>query len=275
MSTSSAAEPLSPGAQPPKAASASERGSTHLSAALVPDRRHMAAMSGADVTHDAVKAFRPGVLADASSEATDRWATTTADWAAPMGKLIWPAAGDGRAAQQRHETEGASRVTPPVTIERSRTPGDPGRTMTLLHDGQAREATDSQCEPREERHEQHDPTPGELASARQTVRRHLPPPAEVAREVAIALFEIEAGYRSAAQLERVCAPELWDRLERQVRRHGGPLPSGRKLIRVHYQELMPGVANTVAVVERGPRVQPVAMRLDARGGRWLVTELRY
>jgi site-specific DNA recombinase len=38
---------------------------------------------------------------------------------------------------------------------------------------------------------------------------------------------------------------------------------------------IPGVANTVAVVERGPRVQPVAMRLDARSGRWLVTELWY
>jgi hypothetical protein len=98
---------------------------------------------------------------------------------------------------------------------------------------------------------------------------------EVAKEIAIALFEVEAGYRSAAQLERVCAPELWDRLEPQVRRHGGSPPSGRRLIRVHYQELMPGVADTVAVVERGPRVQPVAMRLDARGGRWLVTELRY
>jgi Family of unknown function (DUF6459) len=113
------------------------------------------------------------------------------------------------------------------------------------------------------------------ASARQGARRRLPSPAEVAKAIAIALFEVEAGYRSAAQLERVFAPELWDRLERQVRRHGGLLPSGRRLIRVHYQEVMPGVANTVAVVQRGTRVQPVAMRLDARSGRWLVTELRY
>jgi Family of unknown function (DUF6459) len=115
----------------------------------------------------------------------------------------------------------------------------------------------------------------QLASARQGARRRLPSPAEVAKAIAIALFEVEAGCRSAAQLERVFAPELWDRLELQVRRHGGLLPSGRRLIRVHYQEVMPGVANTVAVVQRGARVQPVAMRLDARGGRWLVTELRY
>ncbi len=119
------------------------------------------------------------------------------------------------------------------------------------------------------------PNPVGLATTGQTTRRRLPPPAEVAKEIAIALFEVEAGCRSAAQLERLFTPELWDRLERKVRRHGGPLPSGRRLIRVHYQELVPGVADTVAVVERGPRVQPVAMRLDARGGRWLVTELRY
>jgi hypothetical protein len=31
----------------------------------------------------------------------------------------------------------------------------------------------------------------------------------------------------------------------------------------------------VAVLQRGCRVAPVAMRLDARGGRWAVTELSY
>jgi len=233
----------------------------------------MAATPGADVTQEAEEAFRSGLLASGPSGPTDQWATTGADWAAPLGTLIWPAAGDGRAAEQRHGIERASRVTlPPVTIERTRTPAKPLRPMTLPQGGQAPEVTDSQRGPREE---QHDPIRRELASTTRTARRHLPPPAEVAKEIAIALFEIEAGYRSAAQLERVCTPELWDRLERQVRRHGGPLPSGRKLIRVHYQELTPGVANTVAVVERGPRVQPVAMRLDARSGRWLVTELRY
>jgi hypothetical protein len=35
------------------------------------------------------------------------------------------------------------------------------------------------------------------------------------------------------------------------------------------------LADTVAVVQRGDRVQPVAMRLDASGGRWAVTELRF
>jgi hypothetical protein len=177
------------------------------------------------------------------------------------------------------------RPDPPFPAAQHRAPARPKRArqaartvgraqpMTLMQGGQKERATAPPDETRDDQ-PQH-PTPQELASARQSARRSLPPPAEVAKEVAIALFEVEAGYRSAAQLERVCTPELWDRLERQVRRHGEPLPSGRKLIRVHYQELMPGVANTVAIVERGQRVQPVAMRLDARSGRWLVSELRY
>jgi Family of unknown function (DUF6459) len=112
-------------------------------------------------------------------------------------------------------------------------------------------------------------------AARRAARERLPSPAEVAKEIALALFEVEAGRRSAAQLERVFAPELWELLEHQVQRHGGPLPTGSDLLRVHFQELVPGLANTVALVQRGARVQPVAMRLDAYSGRWLVTELRY
>lgn len=115
----------------------------------------------------------------------------------------------------------------------------------------------------------------ERSAARQAAREHLPSPVEVAKEIALALFEVEAGRRSAAQLERVFAPELWDVLGERVQRRGGALPSSSDLLRVHYQELVPGLANTVAVVRRGPRVQPVAMRLDASSGRWLVTELRY
>jgi hypothetical protein len=113
------------------------------------------------------------------------------------------------------------------------------------------------------------------SAARQAAREHLPSPAEVAKEIALALFEVEAGRRSAAQLERVFAPELWDVVGERVQRRGGVLPRSSDLLRVHYQELVPGLANTVAVVQRGPRVQPVAMRLDACSGRWLVTELRY
>jgi hypothetical protein len=35
------------------------------------------------------------------------------------------------------------------------------------------------------------------------------------------------------------------------------------------------LADTVAVVQKGELVRPVALRLDASGGRWKVTELRW
>jgi hypothetical protein len=36
-----------------------------------------------------------------------------------------------------------------------------------------------------------------------------------------------------------------------------------------------GLADTVAVVWKGDLVRPVALRLDAGAGRWVVTELRW
>jgi hypothetical protein len=36
-----------------------------------------------------------------------------------------------------------------------------------------------------------------------------------------------------------------------------------------------GLADTVAVVQKGDLVRSVALRLDAGGGRWTVTELRW
>jgi hypothetical protein len=36
-----------------------------------------------------------------------------------------------------------------------------------------------------------------------------------------------------------------------------------------------GLAVTVAVVQKGDLIRPMALRLDASGGRWRVTELRW
>jgi hypothetical protein len=115
----------------------------------------------------------------------------------------------------------------------------------------------------------------DLRSARRRARANLPSPAAVTRDIALALLEVEAGCRSAAQLERIFSPELWEALEHRIGRRGGPLPSGRSLISVRCQEDTPGLADTVAVVQKGDLVRPVALRLDASGGRWRVTELRW
>ena len=115
----------------------------------------------------------------------------------------------------------------------------------------------------------------DLWERRRRARPGLPSPAAVTRDIALALLEVEAGCRSAAQLERIFRPELWEAIEQRIGRRGGPLPSGRSLVSVHCQEDRPGLADTVAVVHKGKLVRPVALRLDASGGRWRVTELRW
>jgi hypothetical protein len=115
----------------------------------------------------------------------------------------------------------------------------------------------------------------DLWTARRRARADLPSPVAVTRDIALALLEVEAGCRSAAQLERIFSPRLWEVLEHRIGRRGGPLPSGRSLISVRCQEDRPGLADTVAVVRKGELVRPVALRLDACGGRWTVTELRW
>jgi hypothetical protein len=120
-----------------------------------------------------------------------------------------------------------------------------------------------------------DPMERDLVAKRRRARDALPSPVAVTRDIALALLEVEAGCRSAAQLERIFTPALWEALGHRIGRRGGPLPSGRSLISVVCQEHTPGLADTVAVVERGEVVRPVALRLDASGGRWRVTELRW
>jgi hypothetical protein len=120
-----------------------------------------------------------------------------------------------------------------------------------------------------------DPAERDLRAARRRARANLPSPAAVTREIALALLEVEAGCRSVSQLERVVSRELWEELEPCIGRRGGPLPSGRSVMSVRCQEDTPGLADTVAVVRKGELVRPVALRLDAGGGRWVVTELRW
>jgi hypothetical protein len=88
----------------------------------------------------------------------------------------------------------------------------------------------------------------ELAAARRRTRANLPSPVAVTRDVAMALLEVEAGCRSAAQLERIFSPELWEAIQHRIGRRGGPLPSGRAIMTVHCQEDTPGLADMVAVV---------------------------
>jgi hypothetical protein len=100
-------------------------------------------------------------------------------------------------------------------------------------------------------------------------------PARAAATIAAALLEVEAGARPGRQLERLCHPTLWEALDRRLSRRGGPPISGHSLRRVLIQEQEPGLVDAVALLQRGGRLEPVAMRLENVAGRWQLTELQY
>ena len=113
------------------------------------------------------------------------------------------------------------------------------------------------------------------SAARPLLRATMACPARTIAVIAAALLEVEAGQRPAAQLEPLCHPTLWAALDQQLRRHGGPAITCHSLRRVLVQEHRPGLVDGVALLERGARIEPVAMRLDGALGRWQLTELQY
>jgi hypothetical protein len=120
--------------------------------------------------------------------------------------------------------------------------------------------------------------PTELDSrdqARAHARDGLPAPTGAAARFAVALCEVEAGMRPAAQLERACHHTLYDTLAERVRRSGDPAVTAHSLVDVITQEQTPGLVDAVVLLRRGQRVAAVTMRLDAAPGHWQVTELQY
>jgi len=111
--------------------------------------------------------------------------------------------------------------------------------------------------------------------ARTGVRPTLPNPAATARALALAICEVEAGLRSASQLERICHPSLWAAVANRIQRAGGPPVSAASVLRVQVQELHPGLVDAVVVLCRGQRVVFIALRLEAVPGRWELIELLY
>jgi Family of unknown function (DUF6459) len=115
----------------------------------------------------------------------------------------------------------------------------------------------------------------ERDAARPLRRATMPCPARTVARIAAALLEVEAGARPGRQLEPLCHPTLWEALVRRLSCGGGPAVTCHSLRRVLIQEHTPGVVDAVAVLQRGARIEPVAMRLDAATGRWQLTELQY
>jgi hypothetical protein len=111
--------------------------------------------------------------------------------------------------------------------------------------------------------------------ARAEARHMLPNPAATAHALALAICEVEAGLRSASQLERICHPSLWDAVANRIQRAGGPPVSAASVLRIQVQELTPGLVDAVAVLRRGQQAVFIALRLEAVPGRWELFELLY
>lgn len=108
--------------------------------------------------------------------------------------------------------------------------------------------------------EKHHPTPS------------APDPERLARAVAHAFLEVEAGRRPLAQLERILAPALWQRLS-QLTIRSGPGPTGNAIIAVQGQRAGDDAFDAAVVVRRGDRCGVIALRLERRGTAWRVVEL--
>lgn len=104
-----------------------------------------------------------------------------------------------------------------------------------------------------------------------------PGPARLwARRLVYAIVEVFAGVRTAGQLGPFATLDVLERLERACGRFAGPgrcaLPRPN-MVSLHVCEPRPGVAETAAVVDTGGRRRALALRLEARDGRWRCTAL--
>lgn len=111
----------------------------------------------------------------------------------------------------------------------------------------------------------------------------LPDPVQWGRTITQVVVEVLAGHRPSAQLLRWTTEQVY----REVRNRALPLPSGHDRSRslgpahrprvgsVRVSEPRDGVAEVAAVVHRRHRVQAMALRLEGRDGRWVVTVLQH
>lgn len=107
-------------------------------------------------------------------------------------------------------------------------------------------------------------------------QRPVPDPRPWCRRLAQALVEVLAGVRSAAQLSPHATLEVLAQLERgagrlTARATGPALRPTLRSMRVCLP--CPGVAEVCGVIDVGDRRRAVALRVEARSGRWQCTAL--
>ena len=118
-------------------------------------------------------------------------------------------------------------------------------------------------------------TGGETASGNE--RPSPAPPLEAAQPrasmLARALLEVVGGVRPMAQLAPWLSPTVLSIVQSMTASRAAR-PGATALRRVLVSEPMPGIAEITAIVQRGPRAEALALRMEGRGGRWVVTALQ-
>lgn len=121
-----------------------------------------------------------------------------------------------------------------------------------------------------------------LFGPQRTVSEDLPDPTLWAARITHALLEVMTGVRPAPQVLRWTTPEVYAVIARRsalvARRVAqGSAPRQRprlRVVRVRVCEPADGVAEAAVVVQDGPRVRAVAIRLVGQDGKWRVSALQ-
>ena len=106
-----------------------------------------------------------------------------------------------------------------------------------------------------------------------TPRDELEDPLPRAAMLTRAVLEALTGVRPVSQLSRWLSPDVLALVQSTVAsRTTRPFPTALRKVLVSEPE--PGIAEVTALVNRGPRVEAIALRLEGLDGRWLVTALQ-
>jgi hypothetical protein len=118
-----------------------------------------------------------------------------------------------------------------------------------------------------------DPCPDDVFDVVRTARAELPAPGPRAGVLVGAISEALSGRRPLGQLIRWMTSDVYDELEVCVARDRGRGWAARTR-RLIVTEPADGVAEVTAVVQGDVRASAMAMRMEGRDGRWVVTALQ-
>lgn len=131
-----------------------------------------------------------------------------------------------------------------------------------------------------------DPEVDGLFGPRSTPSRELPDPTTWGRRIAQLIVEVLVGQRPSTQLVRWTSEDVYRRVRRRIRPVPRPGDRGRAASAsaeprlrhvvggVRVSEPTDGVAEVAAIIHGPHRVQALALRLEGRDGRWVVTVLQ-